>query len=48
MIITQESATNLSISDADSEVLFETEKMDLSVEEYERLKALVLKSANDF
>ncbi len=48
MIITQESVTNLSISDADSEVLFETEKMDLSIEEYERLKALVLKSANDF
>ncbi len=48
MIITQESATNVSISDADSEVLFETERKDLSIEEYERLKALVLKSANDF
>lgn len=41
MIITQESVTNLSISDADSEVLFETEKMGLSIEEYERLKALM-------
>ena len=48
MIITQESATNVSISDADSEVLFETERKDLSIEEYERLKVLVLKSANDF
>lgn len=47
-IITQEKASDICISDADSEVLFETERMDLSIEEYKRLKVLVLKSANDF
>jgi len=47
-IITQEKATDVNISDADSDVLFETERIDLSPEQYERLKALALKSANDF
>lgn len=47
-IITQEKVSDICISDADSDVLFETERMDLSLEEYERLKVLALKSANDF
>ncbi len=47
-IITQEKATDVNISDADSDVLFETEKTDLSLKQYEHLKALALKSANDF
>lgn len=47
-MITQEKVSNLCIKDADSDVLFETEKEDLSIEQYTRLKILVLKSANDF
>ena len=47
-IITQEKATGLCVKDADSDILFETEKEDLSIEHYTRLKSLVLKSANDF
>ena len=46
--ITQEKDGNLQIADADSDVLFDTEKVPLSREEYEELKALVLKSASDF
>lgn len=47
-IIVQEKASVLAISDADSDVLFEEEKRALSGEEYEELKALALKSAQDF
>ena len=47
-IITQEKASLLTISDADSDVLFEEEKEPLSRAEYEELKALALKSAQDF
>lgn len=46
--IIQEKISDLQIADADSDVLFETEKAPLSQEEYLQLKALVLKSANDF
>jgi hypothetical protein len=46
--INQEKATDLDIHDADSDVLFNTERLDLSVEQYTRLKELVLKSAEDF
>lgn len=46
--INQEKASNLDIHDADSDVLFDTERLDLSVEQYTRLKGLVLKSAEDF
>lgn len=46
--IIQEKSSELNICDADSDVLFETEKKELSVAEYERLKALALKSAEDF
>ena len=46
--IIQEKNSNLQISDADSDILFDTEKAPLTREEYEELKALVLKSAYDF
>lgn len=46
--IVQEKNSELQIADADSDILFDTEKTPLSREEYEELKALVLKSANDF
>ncbi len=46
--IIQEKNSNLEIADADSDILFASEKAPLSREEYEELKALVLKSASDF
>ena len=48
IIIVQEKASDLAIKDADSDVLFENEKVPLTVEEYKMLKALALKSAKDF
>lgn len=46
--IIQEKESTLQIADADSDVLFDSEKEPLSREDYEELKALVLRSANDF
>ncbi len=46
--VVQEKASDLNIRDADSDVLFDTEKMALPANEYRRLKALALKSAKDF
>lgn len=46
--IVQEKISALQISDADSDVLFETEKVPLALSEYEMLKELALKSARDF
>ena len=46
--VVQEKASDLNIRDADSDVLFDTEKMALTANEYRRLKALALKSARDF
>ena len=46
--IIQEKASDLNICDADSDVLFESEKGGMSREEYESLKALALRSAKDF
>lgn len=46
--IIQEKDGDLQVADADSDILFDTEKEPLSREEYEELKALVLKSARDF
>lgn len=46
--IVQERVSSLEIRDADSDVLFESEKAPLSFEEYAQLKALALKSAEDF
>ena len=48
IIITQEKNSDLAIKDADSDVLFESEKAPLTTDEYEKLKALALKSAKDF
>lgn len=46
--IIKEKNSELTISDADSDVLFEKEKEELDMEEYIRLKELAMKSANDF
>ena len=46
--IVGEKASDLAIKDADSDVLFESEKVPLTIEEYEKLKNLALKSAKDF
>ena len=46
--ITQEKASDLDIKDADSDVLFESEKTALTTKEYEQLKTLALRSAKDF
>ena len=46
--IIQEKASDLDIKNADSDILFDKEKEPLTMEEYQYLKALVLKSAEDF
>lgn len=46
--VVQEKKSNLQICDADSDVIFESERAPLSEEEYKNLKVLVLKSAKDF
>ena len=46
--VAEEVPSALNIADADSDVLFETEKAPLTEAEYTRLKALTLKSAADF
>ena len=46
--IVKEKVSELAICDADSDVLFESEKAPLTAEEYKKLKALALKSAQDF
>lgn len=46
--IVGEKNSGLNIRDADSDVLFESEKAPLTTEEYEALKTLALKSARDF
>ena len=46
--IVQEKESDLQIKDADSDVLFSTEGRPLSAEEYQDLKALALRSAEDF
>ena len=48
VVIVQEKGSDLAIKDADSDVLFESEKAPLTSEEYKKLKALALKSAKDF
>lgn len=47
-VIVQEKESELTISDADTNVLFDKEKKPLSNSEYEELRALALKSARDF
>ena len=48
IVIIGEKVSDLNIKDADSDVLFESEKTPLTLDEYEKLKALALKSAKDF
>jgi len=48
VVIVGEKDSDLAIKDADSNVLFESEKAPLTADEYEKLKALALKSAKDF
>lgn len=46
--IVQEKRSELAVSDADSDVLFDEERKELTASEYADLKALALKSAKDF
>lgn len=46
--IVQDSACDLQICDADSDVLFAAEEQPLTLKEYMQMKAVVLKSAADF
>ena len=46
--IVQEKTSELTVSDADSDVLFDSERKELRLPEYAELKALALKSARDF
>lgn len=46
--IVQEKDSALQVKDADSDVIFETEETPLSTEEYQYLKSVALKSAEDF
>ena len=46
--LSQEKVSDLNIKDADSDVILDSEKVILSIDEYSRLKDLVLKSAEDF
>ena len=48
VVVAQEKISDLQIRDADSDVLFDSEKVPLRYEEYESLKALALRSAGDF
>lgn len=48
IVIVQEKESDLQVRDADSDVLFTTEKEPLSAEEYQYLKSLAMKSAGDF
>ena len=48
VVIAGEKASDLAIKDADSDVLFESEKAPWTADEYEKLKTLALKSAKDF
>lgn len=46
--VVQDAACDLNVSDADSDVIFDSEKLPMTIEEYQNLKALALKSARDF
>ena len=47
-IVAEEHISSLDICDADSDVIFDSEKQSLTMEEYLHLKAITLKSAEDF
>lgn len=46
--ISEEKVSDLNICDADSDAIFHTETLPMTIQEYEYLKTLALKSANDF
>lgn len=46
--IVQRKKSDLQVCDANSNVLFDSEKLPMTEEEYQRMKLLVLKSARDF
>ena len=46
--IVQEKESNLDIKDADSDVLFFSEELEMKMEEYQELKEIAMKSAKDF
>ena len=46
--VIQDAPCDLAVRDADSDVLFDSERTPLSIEEYTELKALALRSANCF
>ena len=48
IIITQEKVSELNIRDADSDVIFDSERTGLTISDYNRLKELALESAADF
>ena len=48
IIITQEKVSELTVRDADSDVIFDSERTGLTISDYNRLKELALKSAADF
>lgn len=48
IMVIQDRESSLNIKDADSDVIFESEKSPLSIDEYKILKALAIKSAKDF
>lgn len=48
VMIVQEKKSNLAICDADSDVLFDSERQTLTMAEYLKWKSLALKSASDF
>jgi len=48
LFLSQEKVSDLNIKDADSDVILDSEKGTLSMDEYLRLKDLALKSAEDF
>ena len=48
IVIVQEKESELEVKDADSDVLFESEEKPLTAEEYQYLKTLAMKSAEDF
>ena len=47
IIITQEKVSELNVRDADSDVIFDSERTGLTISDYNRLKELALKSATD-
>lgn len=47
-VVTEEKESELDICDADSDAIFDNEKLPMSRAEYDKLKSLALKSASDF